>query len=129
MASPLERLKSTAPLTRNLALLSLCIFAACTSEKTVEIPAHLQGKQLNVHSAFPAKYKEGLLAVAAAVENPEEFMVEIEEERGPVYVFHLWHQSAFLPQNRGLMGNPGGKCRDVRFDPATRKIVAILFWQ
>jgi len=110
------------------ALLSLCIFATCTSEKTVEIPAHLQGKQLKP-SAFAAKYHEGILAVAAAVENPEEFFVEIEEVRGPVYVFHLWHQSAFLPQNRGLMGNPGGKCRDVRFDPATRKIVSILFWQ
>ena len=84
--------------------------------------------------AFPAEYRPAARAVADAVagdgERPGEFFAEVEAGRpdGAV-VFHLWHRSAWEPGNRGVPGNPGGKCRDVRFDPSRGQVVETLFWQ
>jgi hypothetical protein len=44
-------------------------------------------------------------------------------------MFHLWHESAFLPENRNVVGNPGGKCRDVWYDPEKRTVVKVFWWQ
>lgn len=67
---------------------------------------------------------------AAAMPDPGEFYVELEErDSGTLYVLHLWHQSAFLPENIGMNGNPGGKCRDVWYSVKERKIIKTLFWQ
>ena len=81
---------------------------------------------------FPAKYRDGLRAVDAELkkkgEKAEQFYVEVEERDGQ-FVFHLWHETAFLPQNGVVRGNPGGKCRDVRYDPQKQQIVRTLFWQ
>jgi hypothetical protein len=83
---------------------------------------------------FPEDYRPGAMAVAAAVEGggdrAGEFFAEVEAS-GPagVVVFHLWHRSAWEPENRGATGNPGGKCRDIRYDPARGRVVEILFWQ
>ncbi len=84
--------------------------------------------------ALPAAYREGARAVAASLtgegEKPEEFYCEVEDkEEGRIQVFHLWHESAFLPENRGMAGNPGGKCRDVWYDTRQRKVVETLGWQ
>lgn len=84
--------------------------------------------------AFPAKYRSAARIVADVVagagERPSEFLAEIEAGRPDgVIVFHLWHQSAWKPRNRGVVGNPGGRCRDVRFDPNRGQVVETLFWQ
>jgi hypothetical protein len=84
--------------------------------------------------AFPADRQAGARAVADAVaqsgERPEEFFAEVEVTPGNgVVVFHLWHRSAWDPVNRGVVGNPGGKCRDVHFDPRSGEVIQTLFWQ
>lgn len=85
--------------------------------------------------AFPAKYRSAARAVADAVvdsgERPSEFFAEVEAGRPDgMIVFHLWHQSAWKPGNRGfVVGNPGGKCRDVLFDPKRGQVVETLAWQ
>ena len=84
--------------------------------------------------ALPPQHRQGARAVAAALaaggEDPQEFSCEAEEENGGrVLVFHLWHASAFLPENRGVLGNPGGKCRDVWYDVRRGRITETLYWQ
>jgi hypothetical protein len=84
--------------------------------------------------AFPAEYRSAARSVAEAVsgtgERPEEIFAEIEARHSDgMVIFHLWHRSAWEPVNRGVSGNPGGKCRDVRFDPSRGKVVETLFWQ
>jgi hypothetical protein len=84
--------------------------------------------------AFPAHRQAAARTVADAVarsgERPEEFFAEIEVARGDgVVVFHLWHRSAWDPENRGVVGNPGGKCRDLYFDPRRGEVIQTLFWQ
>ena len=85
-------------------------------------------------AAFPVDYRDAARAVATSIlkggENPKEFFAEVDSENdGRVLVFHLWHQSAFEPQYAVTAGNPGGKCRDVRFDTETGKVTDTLWWQ
>ena len=72
--------------------------------------------------------KAAAAALRATGENPQEFFVEIEETADAV-VLHLWHEDAFLPENANVVGNPGGKCRDMYYDPQTGTITKTLFWQ
>ena len=107
----------------------LCLCAACAASEPM-IPPHLKGKQLGTPTAFPEKYREAVVAAAGAVKAPHEFYVEIEEKPAEhSVVLHLWHATAFLPENRGMMGNPGGQCRDIVYDTRARKVVKVLFWQ
>lgn len=106
----------------------LCL-AACAARHHLEVPHHLAGRRLSNPSAFPPRFQEAISAAASSLPNPEEFYVEVEEAPGPVYVLHLWHQSAFSQENLGKMGNPGGKCRDIRFDPIKKKVLSDLLWQ
>jgi hypothetical protein len=84
--------------------------------------------------AFPAEYRSAARAVADSVTNmdeaPGEFFAEVEPRRADeVVIFHLWHRSAWQPENRGVLGNPCGKCRDVRFDLRRGQVLETLFWQ
>jgi hypothetical protein len=84
--------------------------------------------------AFPAEYQEAAQAVAKSLvendESVEEFYADVEpKEDGRILLFHLWHESAFEPRNRNVVGNPGGKCRDVRYDVRQRRVTQTLFWQ
>lgn len=100
----------------------------CSMERAT-IPSYLQGKRLTQASAFPAKHQEAIAAASRAVEKPNEFFVEIEDSKESETILHLWHESAFYPENLGMTGNPGGKCRDIRFDTRTRRIISTLLWQ
>ena len=62
-------------------------------------------------------------------EDPAEFYAEIETRSDGIVIVHLWHESAFSPENRGVVGNPGGKCRDLYYDPKENRITQKLFWQ
>jgi hypothetical protein len=84
--------------------------------------------------SFSADRHAGARAVADAVsrsgERPEEFLAEVEVSgANGMLVFHLWHRSAWKPENRGAVGNPGGKCRDVYFDLRRGEVTHTLFWQ
>jgi hypothetical protein len=85
-------------------------------------------------SDVPPKYQEAAKAVALVLvgekEDPAEFKAEVEErEEGEVFVFHLWHLSAFTPENKNAVGNPGGKCRDISFYSRTGKASRSMFWR
>src|SRR6185295_814291 len=64
-------------------------------------------------------------------ENPKHFFVSIDpaRDKAGVWTFHLWHRSAFLTANWRMMGNPGGKCRDILYDVKAKRIDKVLFWQ
>jgi hypothetical protein len=84
--------------------------------------------------AFAAEHREAVRTVAASLaengEKAEEFYADVEPKAGGrILLFHLWHESAFEPQNRDAPGNPGGKCRDVEYDVRQRRVSQSLFWQ
>jgi len=97
-------------------------------------PARPKPPPLANVDAFPEGYREAARTVAGALaqtgERAEEFYAEVEpQEGGQRLIFHLWHESAFEAENRNVVGNPGGKCRDVYYDARQHKVTQTLFWQ
>ncbi len=90
--------------------------------------------KLNVTEA-PALYKDAVDAVILELSNsgekPGDFYVQFPEKppAGTIVVLNLWHVSAFRKKQRGIPGNPGGRCRDIHYDTRQKKIVKVLFWQ
>ena len=104
----------------------------CSTHRTT--PSENRPPALVAVMAFPEQYREPARAVAKDLsqqgEEPKDFFTEIEPgEGGQTVVFHLWHKSAFEPQNAHMLGNPGGKCRDVWYDLESGKVTQTLFWQ
>ena len=86
--------------------------------------------RLTQTAAFPPPYRDAARAVARHVTSPSDYFVRVEPQKnGREPVFHLWHKTAFLPQNRGSVGNPGGKCLDVVHDTKKHKVVHDWAWQ
>lgn len=89
-------------------------------------------------SDLASKYRTATTVVSEVLEaereNPDEFRALVEDD-GKCLVFHLWHLSAFEDKReaaaKGLsvIGNPGGKCRSIEFDPVTGKASRSMFWQ
>ena len=60
----------------------------------------------------------------------EDFRVAFEKrDAGDQAVFALWHRTAFLPQNRNVLGNPGGQCRNAICELESGKVERFLYWQ
>ena len=82
---------------------------------------------------FQPNYREAAVAVAESIkangERAEEFHVAVKDEGNGVLSFELWHKSALTFRNRNVAGNPGGKCRTVRYDLASHKVISSLLWQ
>jgi hypothetical protein len=82
---------------------------------------------------FPAGERAAIQASVEQLrldgESPSEFYAEVEVETNGVLVVELWHQSAFKPEYRLVVGNPGGKCRNFYYDIRQKKITEKLFWQ
>lgn len=107
-------------------LFLLSALVGCSSEEA-KLPVVSQS------TAFPPHQQEAAIAIAnhlrVANENPSKFHARVEVEQDGVLCFHLWHEEAFAYKYRNALGNPGGKSRDVRYDPATRKILSSLLWK
>ena len=112
---------------RNASIALLGISLICCSSTPERAPV------LSNTSAFPKDHQVAAQAVAASLQqggdNPGEFHAVVEGPQSGALIFHLWHQSAFRPENRGISGNPGGKCRDVKFDLATNQVSQAVLWQ
>ena len=118
------------------ALLLLTLAAAlagCSTNAPDDQPRQKPTALVNV-DAFAAEYRSAVQSVAALLarngEPAEDFYAEVEPtQNGQIIILHLWHESAFEPQNSGVAGNPGGKCRDVHYDVRLRKAIQTVFWQ
>lgn len=117
-----------------LLLLVLAIATGgCSATAPTDRPRSKPTPLVNV-DAFAAEYREAARSVAASLaekgEKADEFYADVEpKEDGQILIFHLWHESVFEPQNGNVVGNPGGKCRDVRYDVRQGKVTQTSFWQ
>ncbi len=84
-------------------------------------------------SETPDKYQEAMQVVEELLksrdEDPYEFYVTVTEKDKDIIIFHLWHKDAFKPENRRVIGNPGGRCRDIQYHSKMKRIINQLFWQ
>jgi hypothetical protein len=87
---------------------------------------------------LPEKFRTAADAVAAVLvrerADPREFRAVVSAESDSL-VFHLWHISAFetkrkaAAQGYSVVGNPGGKCRDIVYHLSKRQASDSRFWQ
>jgi hypothetical protein len=89
----------------------------------------LVGDGENIAKEHREAAKAVIVSLRDAGEEPSEFSCQIEASPKGELIFHLWHESAFRPENRDMRGNPGGRCRDVHYDPAQKKVTKTLWWQ
>lgn len=113
------------PRNASIALLAISIVGCSSTPERAPV--------LSESMAFPSEFRNAVKAVEESIlrggEQPSEFHVVIEGPKDGVLTFHLWHKSAFASPNRGVNGNPGGKCRDVKFDLTTHQISSAVLWQ
>jgi hypothetical protein len=131
---------------RNLILIGLLVVLVFSGLTIWRLKYHGRGKNDNLGDrpadlialadigSFPAEYRQAAAAVNELVdrsgEQSKEFYVRIDASRpDKIIVLHLWHQSAWAPENKGKTGNPGGRCRDAWFDPTSGQIVRVELWQ
>lgn len=70
------------------------------------------------------------IAAALAPSGLGDFLVGTGvEQREDELVFPLWHRTAFLPENAGMTGNPGGQSRNALCDASSGRFDRFLFWQ
>ena len=102
--------------------LVLC-FATCIVGMATHGKPQTKPPPLTRTTPFPEQFRDAVRAVARYVRSPQDFFAEIEPQKdGRELVFHLWHKSAFTPENIGAAGNPGGKCRDVVYDTKKHRV-------
>ena len=110
-----------------------------------EVPYDLRGGHLSEPHLFGRGHLEALAAVTGEVVRgggmPDEYYAQVEppdedivstlklRERRSYLVFHLWHVSAFSPENRGVDGNPGGRCMSMLYDKRQKKVVEKWGWK
>ena len=125
---------------RRSLILALMVFAACSStvqaprtSGVVLTPESLGAIQLSKREAFPELQRNAVDAVSTWLiqsrESPADFYAVVERPYQNLLLFHLWHSAAFLPEHRGTLGNPGGKCRDVEYDLTTGNVTRSTTWQ
>jgi hypothetical protein len=95
--------------------------------------ADTKGPVLGNPSGFPARYQSAAIIVADEIrrqgEDPREFQVGLEDRGNGELVFQLWHKSAAVPKNQIVLGNPGGKCRNVIYDTKSKRVTQTMFWE
>jgi len=131
-----DRLKRAALVT---VLSGACLLASCghpsqpprPRERSVLAPDAVDALPLVSVDAFPKDQQDILRAVAAELlrtgQQPTEFYVTVRKSSEGAKV-DLWHQTAFLPENRELEGNPGGRCFTMYLDRDGR-VSKKLKWQ
>jgi len=116
----------------NPVLLSLEAESASELRCPFRTPESVGAFAVNDPDKFPSQYREALAAVALELrrdgEDPTEYIAAIDGGHDQL-TFHLWHTTAFLPENACSIGNPGGRCVDFVYDTKTRAVVAKLGWQ
>jgi hypothetical protein len=120
-------------------------FEAVLPARPAEVPEYLKKGHLTEPNLFERGHREALTAVTeevardggvaakyyAQVELPDEHVMSPcrLRDRKSYLVFHLWHVSAFRPENLNVLGNPGGKCMSMLYDERQKKIVKKWGWR
>ena len=121
--------------------LCVCVFlvASCehpapparSHERRVLTPEAVGALPMASVDAFPIEQRDLIRAASAELlrtgQQPAEFYGTVGKVKDGAKV-DLWHQTAFLPENRGMEGNPGGQCFTMYFDRDGR-VAKKLKWQ
>lgn len=106
------------------------MIAACATGKDYYGPESVGAIPIIDAEKFPQKYQSALAVVTTELKKdgdiPSEFFADVKESEKGIE-FHLWHKSAFLPENRNVVGNPGDLGRTMIYKNGT--IVSKLWWQ
>jgi hypothetical protein len=101
-------------------------------EDVIVVEEEVKATKLTALDALPAEFRAAAEAAANYLkgkgEEPSEFYVSDIARTGETIVLPLWHISAF-PFKQRVVGNPGGKCRNLRYETITGRITGELFWQ
>ncbi|MBN1532326.1 MAG: hypothetical protein JXA20_06670 [Spirochaetes bacterium] len=92
-------------------------------------PESVGAVPLSSPALLGGQYGAAAGGVMKSLHNPGEFFVTVERGDPDILVFHLWHRDAFKGENAHMIGNPGGRCRDVHYSVKDRRVVRVLFWQ
>lgn len=110
----------------------LACLVACSAPEPAYGPSSVGAIRLTELGGVSPEVSAAVPVVVAGLtrdgEVPSEFYAVVREARGQLE-FALWHFSAFLPENRDLIGNPGGKCRTFYYDSTTSRVVRKELWQ
>jgi hypothetical protein len=140
MPNAVDRVKGRL-VTAALALSSVCAFlvsscdqaapAARLHERRILTPQAVGALPITSVDAFPIEQRELVRAASAEIlrtgQRPAEFYGKVRTGQDGATV-DLWHQTAFLPEYRGVVGNPGGRSFTVYFDRDGR-VTKRLNWQ
>ena len=100
-------------------------------ERRVLTPEAVGALPIASVDAFPSEQRDLIRAASAELlrtgQQPAEFYGTVARAKDGAEVA-LWHQTAFLPKNRDMDGNPGGRCFTMYFDRAGR-VAKKLKWQ
>ena len=113
--------------------------------QVAEVPDDLKQGHLTEPDLFERAQQDAFAAVTEEVKRgggePEEYYAQIEppdedevstlklRDRKAYLVFHLWHRSAFSPENLDVSGNPGGRCMSMLYDGRQKKVVKKWGWK
>ena len=103
-----------------------------TLEDVMIVEEKVKATKLTDLALLPVEFRAAAEAAASHLkgkgEEPSEFYVSDISRQGNTIVLPLWHITAFPPKQR-VVGNPGGKCRNLEYDTITGRITGELFWQ
>jgi len=124
-------------------LLSLCYLVILLSELFLNTsimnaesrkPKDVNAISLAKRDEFEPQQVEILDAAVVHLQKANEpigdYYAEVDKTpKDGMTIIHLWHKSAFDSSETIVMGNPGGKSRDLFYDSKKGEIVKSLFWQ
>lgn len=103
-----------------------------TIEDVMIIEEDFKTTKLTELMALPAEFGAAVVAAAGYLkeknEEPSEFYVSDITRKGKIIVLPIWHISAF-PFKQRIVGNPGGKSRNLEYNTVTGRITGEFFWQ
>jgi len=122
--------KRTLSLMRHICwIVFIILVTGCSSTLT---PEDVNATQLIDITKFPAEYRVAVETTAMYLkskgEEPSEFHASNITQSSEIIILPLWHESAFK-FDKNVVGNPGGKCRNIEYDTKSKRVIREVFWQ
>ena len=78
-------------------------------------------------------YKDAQIAMTNYLinkkEDPNDFYIPKNQIINQDTIFTVWHKIALLPESADVLGNPGGKCRNLYYDKNKKQVIKGLLWK